>query len=71
MFDEIVKTGKGSESAAPPAAELEWSRLLIRTGRALEAIPHLENLILTYPNSAFVPEARRVLERARGVIPKS
>ena len=71
LFDEIVRGGKGSESAALPAAELEWSRLLIRNGRASEAIPHLENLILTYPNSAFVPEARRVLERARGAIPKS
>ena len=73
LFDEIVRGGTGgrSESAALPAAELEWSRLLMRTGRASEAIPHLEHLILTYPNSAFVPEARRVLERARGVIPKS
>jgi tetratricopeptide (TPR) repeat protein len=71
LFDEIVRGGKNSESAALPAAELEWSRLLMRTGHASEAIPHLEHLILTYPNSAFVPEARRVLERARGVIPKS
>lgn len=71
LFDEVMRGGKGSESAALPAAELEWSRLLIRNGRASEAIPHLENLILTYPNSAFVPEARRVLERARGAIPKS
>jgi tetratricopeptide (TPR) repeat protein len=71
LFDEIMRGGKGSESAALPAAELEWSRLLVRNGRASEAIPHLENLILTYPNSAFVPEARRVLERARGAIPKS
>jgi len=71
LFDEIVRTGTHSESAAMPAAELEWSRLLMRSGRASEAIPHLEHLILTYPNSAFVPEARRVLERARGVIPKS
>jgi len=70
LFDEILR-GDRSESAALPAAELEWSRLLMRGGRALEAIPHLEHLILTYPNSAFVPEARRVLERARGVIPKS
>jgi tetratricopeptide (TPR) repeat protein len=70
LFDEIVRAGSG-ESAAPPAAELEWARLLVRNGRAAEAIPHLEHLILTYPNSAFVPEARRVLERARGAIPKS
>jgi thioredoxin-like negative regulator of GroEL len=71
LFDEIARGGMGVASAALPAAELEWSRLLMRNGRASEAIPHLEHLILTYPNSAFVPEARRVLERARGAIPKS
>jgi tetratricopeptide (TPR) repeat protein len=69
LFDEIVRGG--GDGAAPAAAELEWARLLIRQGRTADAIPHLEQLILTYPNSAFVPEARRVLERARGAIPKS
>src|SRR5213075_1637057 len=68
LFDEIVRAG--GEGAAPAAAELEWSRLLVQTGRSADAIPHLEHLILTYPNSAFVPEARRVLERAKGAIPK-
>ena len=72
LFDEIVRGAPGAgESAAPPAAELEWARLLVRQGRSGDAIPHLEHLILTYPNSAFVPEARRELERARGAIPKS
>src|SRR5882762_6554876 len=70
LFDEIVRVG-GEGGAAPPAAELEWARVLVRSGRSAEAIPHLEHLILTYPNSAFVPEARRVLERAKGAIPKS
>jgi tetratricopeptide (TPR) repeat protein len=69
LFDEIVRVG--GEGAAPPAAELEWGRLLVRNGRSADAIPHLEHVILTYPNSAFVPEARRVLERAKGAIPKS
>jgi tetratricopeptide (TPR) repeat protein len=69
LFDEIVRAG--GDGAAPAAAELEWSRLLIRRGQPAEAIPHLEHLILTYPNSAVVPEARRELERARGAIPKS
>ena len=69
LFDEIVRAG--GEGAAPPAAELEWARVLVRDGRSAEAIPHLEHLILTYPSSAFVPEARRVLERAKGAIPKS
>jgi len=69
LFDEIVRAG--GEGAAPAAAELEWARLLVRRGENAAAIPHLEHLILTYPNSAFVPEARRVLERAKGAIPKS
>jgi tetratricopeptide (TPR) repeat protein len=69
VFDEIVRAG--GEGAAPAAAELEWARLFVRGGRSAEAIPHLEHLILTYPTSAFVPEARRVLERAKGSIPKS
>ena len=69
LFDEVVRAG--GEGAAPAAAELEWARLLVRRGQNAEAIPYLEHLILTYPNSAFVPEARRVLERAKGAIPKS
>jgi len=69
LFDEIVRAG--GEGAAPAAAELDWARLLVREGQNAAAIPHLEHLILTYPNSAFVPEARRVLERAKGAIPKS
>ena len=71
VFDEIVRAGADSGSAAPAAAELEWARLLIRQNRAADAIPHLEHVILAYPTSAFVPEARRVLERAKGAIPKS
>lgn len=69
IFDEIVRAG--GSGAAPAAAELEWARLLLRQGRAADAVPHLEHLILTYPNSAFIPEARHELERARGAIPKS
>jgi tetratricopeptide (TPR) repeat protein len=69
LFDEIVRAG--GPGAAPPAAELEWARLLVRQGRAADAVPHLEHLILSYPGSALVPEARRELERARGAIPRS
>jgi len=70
LFDEIARAG-AEGGAAAPAAELEWARLLIRQGHAADAIPRLEHLILTYPNSAVVPEARRELERAKGAIPKS
>ena len=69
LFDEVVRTaGLG---AAAPAAELEWARLLERRAQTAEAIRHLEHLILTYPGSAVVPEARRELERAKGAIPQS
>ena len=69
LFDDVVRTG-GSE-AAPPAAELEWARLLARRGSTADAVQHLEHLILTYPGSALVPEARRELERVKGAIPRS
>src|ERR1051325_8882261 len=73
VFDEIVRAGSEGESgsAGPAAAALEWARLLVRQNRPADAVPHLEHLILSSPNSAFVPEARRVLERAKGAIPKS
>lgn len=58
-------------SDAPEAAEaeLDWARLLRRTGDVAGAIAHLEHLILTYSQSALVPQARRELELARGSVP--
>jgi len=69
LFDEVVRAG--GAGAAPPAAELAWAVLLLRQGRTEAAVTHLEHLILTYPESAVVPEARRALERAKGAIPES
>jgi len=69
LFDEVVRTA--GQGAAAPAAELESARLLERRMQPAEAIRHLEHVILTYPGSAVVPEARRELERAKGAIPKS
>jgi tetratricopeptide (TPR) repeat protein len=69
IFEEVVRVG--GQGAAAPAAELAWARLLLRQGQPQEAVQHLERLILTYPGSAHVPEARRELERARGAIPRS
>ena len=68
LLSDVAKTGTG---AAAPAAELAWARLLVRQGLLQDAIARLEHLILTYPGSAFVPEARRELERARGAVPRS
>jgi len=57
--------------ATAPAAELELARLMIALQRNTEAITLLEHLILTYPTSALVPQARRALDEARGAIPRT
>jgi tetratricopeptide (TPR) repeat protein len=60
---------RASEAPEAPEANLEWARALRRAGRHADAVARLEHLILTYPNSALVPQARRELELARGAIP--
>jgi thioredoxin-like negative regulator of GroEL len=54
-----------------PAAELALAELLLSTKRASEAVELLEHLILTYTESALVPQARRKLDEARGAVPKT
>lgn len=56
-------------SAEAPAAELEWARALRRRGDRSGAAQRLEHMILTYPNSALVPQARRDLQQVRNAIP--
>lgn len=60
-----------AHSEAPEAAEsdLEWARVLRRRGDTAGAIARLEHLILTYSESALVPQARRELELSRGTVP--
>jgi tetratricopeptide (TPR) repeat protein len=57
----------GQYASAPEAAEadLEWARTLRRKGDASGAQERLEHLILSYPQSALVPQARRELEAVR------
>jgi tetratricopeptide (TPR) repeat protein len=69
LLQDVVRAG-GTGGAAP-AAELAWAQVLLRQGLRRDAIEHLERLILTYPESALVPQARRELERVRGAIPRS
>lgn len=57
--------------ATAPAAELALAELFISSGRSAEAVELLEHLILTYPESALVPQARRKLDEARGAVPKT
>ena len=67
MWDNIIRT----YPQAPEAAEsdLEWAKVLRKQGNGQAAILRLEHLILTYPQSALVPQARRELEIAKGTVP--
>jgi hypothetical protein len=57
--------------AVAPVAELELARLMLAGQRRSEAQGMLEHLILTYPASAVVPEARRALDQVKGAVPAS
>jgi hypothetical protein len=58
-----------ASSAEAPASDLEWARALRRGGDSPGAARRLEHLILTYPQSALVPQARRDLDLLRNSIP--
>jgi predicted Zn-dependent protease len=55
--------------ATAPAAELALGQLLIDLNRGAEAVKVLEQMILSHPESALVPQARRALDVARGAVP--
>ncbi|MCC6318610.1 MAG: hypothetical protein IT361_13090 [Gemmatimonadaceae bacterium] len=61
------------QEQAPEAAEadLAWARVLRVRGDSAGAVRHLEHLILTWSQSALVPQARRELDILRGAIPPS
>jgi tetratricopeptide (TPR) repeat protein len=63
MWSRILEQDKDTPEA--PQAELEWARLLRRNGDSTTAVTHLEHLILTYPGSSLVPQARRELDLIR------
>ncbi len=57
-----------STSPEAPEGDLEWARAAIRARDGGTAIARLEHLILTYPSSALVPQARRDLDAARRLV---
>lgn len=69
LWRRIVEQEKDSPEA--PQAELAWARALRATGDNAGATSHLEHLILTYPQSSLVPQARRELELSKATIPPS
>ncbi|HEX7981520.1 MAG TPA: hypothetical protein VF461_23110 [Gemmatimonadaceae bacterium] len=62
----VTEQGDAPEAAE---AELEWARALRRSGDTKGATAHLEHLILSAPQSALLPQARRELELLRGTVP--
>jgi tetratricopeptide (TPR) repeat protein len=69
LWSEII-TQHAQAPAAPPAL-LALARALRDRGLVSQAASRLETLILAYPESALVPEARRELDRIRGLVPRS
>ncbi|MDQ2929504.1 MAG: hypothetical protein M3Y05_01615 [Gemmatimonadota bacterium] len=70
LWSTIVE--QSSDAPEAPEAELDWARALRHGGQNQAAIEHLEHLILTYPQSALLPQARRELELSRnGIAPQS
>ena len=67
LWKRIVESDADTPEA--PEAELEWARSLHRAGDTAGATTHLEHLILTYPQSALVPQARRELDAMKAVTP--
>ena len=64
LWKRIVDGFERSPEAAE--ADLSWARSLASRGDASGARTRLEHLILTYPSSALVPQARRALDGLGG-----
>lgn len=63
LWTRIVDQHPSSPEA--PEGDLEWARALERRGDRAGATARYEHLILTWPDSALVPQARAALERLR------
>jgi tetratricopeptide (TPR) repeat protein len=70
--EDMLRRALAADSVGPaaPAAELALARVQAETGRTEIAMQQLEHLILAHPQSAMVPQARRLRDRLRGVIPE-
>ncbi|MGQ0648166.1 MAG: hypothetical protein ACT4P7_11400 [Gemmatimonadaceae bacterium] len=67
VWQQVLEQHATAPEAA--ASELEWARVLRTRGDTAGAIARLEHLILTYTESALIPQARRELNLARGLVP--
>ncbi|MCX5760152.1 MAG: hypothetical protein NTW72_01385, partial [Gemmatimonadetes bacterium] len=65
LWTQLVERYAASPEA--PEADLEWARTLERRGDRAAATTRYEHLILTWPDSALVPQARQALDRLRAL----
>jgi tetratricopeptide (TPR) repeat protein len=63
LWQQLVEQYPTTPEAAE--ADLEWARALQRRGDRAGATARYEHLILTWPDSALVPQAREALDRMR------
>ena len=72
LTERLYRAAASAEApATAPAAELALAEMMLDRQRTDDAIAQLEHLILTYPESALVPQARRTLDQARGAVPRT
>lgn len=69
LWNEVV--ARPGTAPAGAVALLALARVSFERGRFAEAAERLEALILRFPDSALVPEARRALDQARGLVPRT
>lgn len=55
--------------ASAAQATVELARIFVASDRKPQAVELLEQLLVSYPTSAVAPQARRLLDQAKGAIP--
>lgn len=69
--ESVLQRALSADSTGPaaPGVEYRLAEAHLAQGGVAAAVDRLEHLIVTFPESAIVPEARRLLDRARHRIP--
>ena len=68
--ERLFRAVMGSPApASAAAAAFSLAELQLRAGKRPDAVATLEQLLLAHPTSAVIPQARRLLDVARGAVP--
>ena len=71
--ERLLVAAISADSTGPvaPAAEYALADTYVQTGRGALAMQQLEHVIVSHPESAEVPHARRLRDRLRGAVPEA